>query len=273
MESRYNDLAFFHYKNIDDYNMAVKQGRVVAPEGSQRVIAPYPYLLVVIDELADLMIGALRKEVEVSIQRITAMARAAGIHLVVATQRPSVDVVTGLIKSNIPSRIAFTTASNKDSMTILDVAGADKLTGKGDALFTPNGAPNPMRVQTCYVSSLDIHEVVDIAKNQMLPQYREDLGEAADSAEPSRLDIVNEIGTDLDDLLAAAELVVTSQRASISELQRKLRVGFAKAGRLMDLLENQSIVAPSDGPKPREVLAPPESLDDVLATIRAAADK
>ncbi len=260
MERRYELLSSVGQRNIDFYNEALRSGQLPPPRaGEER--EDLPYIVVVIDELADLMMVAAR-QVEDSICRIAQMARAVGIHLVVATQRPSVDVVTGLIKANVPSRIAFSVASQTDSRVIIDMAGADKLVGHGDMLYLPTGTSKPRRVQGAYITEKELEELTSFIRVQAQPAYEDEALEAATADESEDGD------DDGDDLLdQAMELVVRAKMGSTSMLQRKLRVGFSRAGRLMDLLERRGVVGPQEGSKARAVLITPEQLDERAARL------
>jgi len=262
MEQRYEILATVGVRDIDGYEEGLREGTLRLPVGLEDRYEHLPYIVVVIDELSDLMMVAPR-DVEDAICRIAQMARAVGIHLVVATQRPSVDVVTGLIKANIPSRIALMTSSQADSRVILDQNGAEKLVGHGDMLVAPANASKPVRLQGAWVTEAEIHEVTAFVRGQrevVYEQHIEGLGVPPTEAE---LMSGGGAGADDEDLLnQAADLVVRSQLGSTSMLQRKLKVGFARAGRLMDLLEERGVVGPSQGSKARDVLLTPEEWDE-----------
>jgi S-DNA-T family DNA segregation ATPase FtsK/SpoIIIE len=267
MEQRYELLAMVGVRDIDGYRSGLAEGSLRIPPGQEERVVEFPYLLVVIDELADLMMVAPR-DVEDAICRIAQMARAVGIHLVVATQRPSVDVVTGLIKANIPSRIALMTSSQADSRVILDMNGAEKLVGHGDMLFAPSSASKPVRLQAAWVTEKEIHQVSEWVRSQRPVEYAvsvEGLGRP-----PTDDDLDGGLGGDDDLLEQAADLVVRSQLGSTSMLQRKLKVGFARAGRLMDLLEERGLVGPSLGSKARDVLVTPEEWEEARASSRSA---
>jgi S-DNA-T family DNA segregation ATPase FtsK/SpoIIIE len=258
MERRYDLLAEVGVRDITGYNAAYDRGDLKPEPGTDVAYPRLPYVLVVVDELNDLMMVAAR-DVEESICRIAQMARAVGIHLVIATQRPSVDVITGVIKANIPSRLAFAVSSQFDSRVILDQVGAERLIGKGDMLMAIAASNVPRRVQGAWVDEDEVHKVVAHWRRQASPQYVE----GVEGDEPGGPGEHGGTDSDDDDLLEAAmELVVRSQLGSTSMLQRKLRVGFARAGRLMDLLERRGVVGPSEGSKARAVLMTPEELDE-----------
>lgn len=272
MEQRYELLAHLGYRNIDGYNDAVDAGEVATRPGppdadglpTELQAQPLPYILLVIDELADLMLVAPR-DVEDAICRIAQMARAVGIHMVIATQRPSVDVITGLIKANIPSRLALQVASQTDSRTIIDMNGAEKLVGKGDMLFLPASQGKPTRLQGCWVTEREITTAVAFCKGQRQAEYDERVvkeGAAAEQADAVRS---GDDGSDAALLRRAAEQVVVSGLGSTSMLQRKLRIGFARAGRLMDELEELGVVGPNEGSKARDVIWSPEQLEEALS--------
>ncbi|MDO8848388.1 MAG: DNA translocase FtsK 4TM domain-containing protein [Coriobacteriia bacterium] len=253
MESRLKKLQKAGARNVAQYNVAVRAGK--GPEGGEEL----PYLVIIIDELADLMMVAA-KEVEDSICRIAQLARAAGIHLIVATQRPSTDIITGLIKTNITNRIAFAVSSGIDSRVILDTSGAEKLVGLGDMLFSTPAWPKPKRIQGAYVSEEEINAVVDHIKGQAEPDYHEEILHLKVTSATGTL----ESSDDDDPLLwEAADMVVTSGMGSTSLLQRRLKVGYSRAGRIMDMLEMKGIVGQPDGSRPREVLVDIEELESL----------
>jgi S-DNA-T family DNA segregation ATPase FtsK/SpoIIIE len=282
MERRYDLLAEAGVRDIVGYNEAVDRGALSGeargeggrqgPEpqgegpsakgepGDPQVPARLPYVLVVVDELNDLMMVAAR-DVEESICRIAQMARAVGVHLVIATQRPSVDVITGVIKANIPSRMAFSVSSLADSRVILDQSGAERLVGRGDMLLLTASSSVPRRLQAPWVSEAEVRSVVAHWRRQGQPEYVE----GVEGDEGGRGPGQDELSDDDDLVREAMELVVRSQLGSTSMLQRRLRVGFARAGRLMDLLERRGVVGPSEGSKARAVLMTPEELDELSA--------
>jgi len=258
MDRRYELLADAGVRDITSYREKYDAGGV-----DEEMFDRFPYIVVIVDELNDLMMVAGRA-VEDSIVRIAQMARAVGIHLVLATQRPSVNVITGVIKANIPSRLAFSVTSQTDSRVILDSSGAEKLVGLGDMLVATAREPKPERIQGAFVSEAEVHAVVEWVKQQQNTRYEEkQVFEVAER----RAAVEEEFeGEDPDIIREAIELIVRSQLGSTSMLQRKLRIGFARAGRVMDILENKGIVGPSEGSKAREVLITADELHDVLTS-------
>jgi S-DNA-T family DNA segregation ATPase FtsK/SpoIIIE len=265
MERRYDLLAEIGVRDITGYNAAFDRGDLKSDPGRERQYERLPFVLVVIDELSDLMMVAAR-DVEDSVCRIAQMARAVGIHLVIATQRPSVNVITGVIKANIPARLAFAVSSATDSRVILDQAGAERLIGRGDMLLLGPASSTPRRIQGAWITEEEVRKVVGAWRRQSPDVVYDGQIQGADDGPGA-----GRAGDDEDDdlLAEAMDLVVRSQLGSTSMLQRKLRVGFARAGRLMDLLERRGVVGPSEGSKPRAVLMTPDELDDALASTRA----
>ncbi|HDH57934.1 MAG TPA: DNA translocase FtsK, partial [Bacteroidetes bacterium] len=258
MARRYDVLAAAGVRNIEEFNELAEKGQAVSPEGE--TLNPISFLVVVIDELADLMM-IMAKDVEEPIARLAQMARAVGIHLIVATQRPSVDVITGVIKANFPARLAFQVASKIDSRTILDANGAESLLGNGDALFIPPGRGQPERIHCCYVGPGEIENLVSHIENQPCDFYRHTLRLPQPEGAIGGGD---EILGDRDEFFEeAARMVIRQGQASVSILQRRLKIGYARAGRLIDQLERAGIVGPFDGSKAREVLVDEEYLDQI----------
>jgi S-DNA-T family DNA segregation ATPase FtsK/SpoIIIE len=253
METRYDKLAHLGVRNIEDYNMRVRQG---GPRIKEEKLQQIPYIIVIIDELADLMMIAA-KEVENPIARLTQMARAVGIHLILATQRPSVDVLTGVIKANFPARIAYMVTTRPDSKTILDMNGAEQLLGNGDMLYQPPGEPRPIRLQNALITTEEVDRIIrHIRRQSKLPHYG--LPQPSESRQ-GMFEAIN--GSGGDELYEEAKrIVVQHQQGSISLLQRRLKIGYSRAARLIDEMEEEGVVGPADGSKPRQVLYLPEDL-------------
>ena len=256
MDNRYNLFAQKGVRDLKGYNKAIEK-----EEGAGKL----PQIVIIVDELADLMMVAA-KDVEESICRLAQKARAAGMHLVIATQRPSVDVITGLIKANVPSRIAFAVSSQVDSRTILDCVGAEKLLGKGDMLFFPAGAPKPIRVQGAFVSDDEVEKIVDFVKQNGTATYSEDILETIENSNKTDKELATE--TDQDDetdpfLMDAIQTVVETGQASTSFIQRRFKVGYARAGRIMDQMEERGVISGYQGSKPREVLMTLDKLNEL----------
>ena len=257
MDQRFQTFSDKEVKNITGYNEMIEKYNKKHPESPMNKM---PYIVVIIDELADLMLVA-SKEVEDSITRITQLARAAGIHLIVATQRPSTDVITGLIKNNIPSRIAFAVASQIDSRTILDQRGAERLLGKGDMLYFPMGESAPTRIQGCFINDDEIKRLIDYCKNQATAKYNEEFENVSQNTSSG---VGNSAagGSDDEAYNDVVEFAVQTGKISASLIQRRFRFGYNRAARIMDLLESRGVVGPQNGSKPREVLIKLEKNDD-----------
>ena len=256
MENRYATFASKGVRDLKGYNEAVDK-----KDG----IGKLPHIVIIIDELADLMMVA-KKDVEDAICRLAQKARAAGMHLVIATQRPSVDVITGLIKANIPSRIAFAVSSQVDSRTILDMVGAEKLLGKGDMLFYPAGAPKPTRIQGAFISDGEVEKIVNFLKANGEAKYNEDIIESIENANKTDKEIAEQAEDDDETdpfLMDAIDVVVETGQASTSFIQRKFKVGYARAGRIIDQMEERGIISGYQGSKPREVLVTKERLAEL----------
>ena len=262
MEDRYDLFEEKKVKNISSYNEMIENKNKSLPDSEK--LKKMPYIVVIVDELADLMLVA-SKEVEDSIMRITQMARAAGIHLIIATQRPSTDVITGVIKANIPSRISFAVSSGIDSRTILDMTGAEKLLGRGDMLFLPMGESTPTRIQGAWISEDEVKRVVDFTISQQKAMYDEKMLNLNAPVESSKIDANTDVKEEYDDPLydEIVEFVVTQGKASASLLQRRFKLGYNRAARIVDLLEERGIIGPQNGSKPREVLVKLEKSEDV----------
>jgi S-DNA-T family DNA segregation ATPase FtsK/SpoIIIE len=245
MERRYELLARMNTRNINQYNKKIENKEISDKEGESKKL---PYLVIVIDELADLMMLASR-DVEVTLTRLAQMARAAGIHLILATQRPSVDVLTGIIKANFPTRLTFQVSSKVDSRTIIDTNGAENLLGSGDMLFLPPGTAKLQRIHGAYISESELVQITKFLRSQAKPEYDEEVTEAA--AADAVADEEQEYDERYDDAVA---LVTKTGQASISMVQRHLRVGYNRAARMIEVMEKEGVIGPSDGVKPRQVL-------------------
>jgi len=271
MERRLKLLASLGVRNIDQYNKKVRQLQaqprsLFEEESEEPVLEPIPYILILIDELADLMMLE-RANVEETVTRLAQMARAVGMHLVLATQRPSVDVITGLIKANFPSRISFRVATRVDSRTVLDVMGAEHLLGRGDMLFLPPGSSRLVRVHGSYVSESETNDVVEFWKRQAAPEYDQTFL-LAPPAEDEDADSEDFDGTQDPMYQDAVRVVLEQGKASTSTLQRRLRLGYGRAARILDMMQREGIIGPPDGSRPREVLKRPDWLEEVENQLR-----